>query len=324
MINTYLVELMSTGAITQLPDSQKVFGALIYMFAEEYGSREATQMVKAIKEKNIHFSLSNVIPYGYVPLPQAYLIEQNQKLDLQNKKNYKLIKRVKYIKKEDIGSILNSKKQVDEVMSYVRFDTWQQLRASIDSIRYDMPELESKLYSVPVTEVIEVKKNGTVTQETPVKKFCFYMQVEENEQTEKLVKLLKRQSEMNNIMILGKRASQGMNTYEIQGFHKEKEGDSKGNMYLNMGMLLPDKISFTDSALELFTSERCSFNIENRWNSKQRMVNYISFVSEGSIIAISEGIKVAGKCVESPSNPDRDIVFGNAYLWPIKLNRGEV
>lgn len=39
-MRNYKVILKLTGPITQVPDSQKLFGALMYMFAEKYGDEK--------------------------------------------------------------------------------------------------------------------------------------------------------------------------------------------------------------------------------------------------------------------------------------------
>ena len=59
-MKNYKIVLKSIGAITQLPDSQKVFGALITTFAEANGNDRAAKLVKAVIDKKIHLALSNV------------------------------------------------------------------------------------------------------------------------------------------------------------------------------------------------------------------------------------------------------------------------
>ena len=43
----YKIGLELTGAMTQVPDSQKLFGALVYLFAERYGDGSAAKLTKA-------------------------------------------------------------------------------------------------------------------------------------------------------------------------------------------------------------------------------------------------------------------------------------
>lgn len=47
----YKIGLELTGAMTQVPDSQKLFGALVYLFAERYGDGSAAKLTKAVKDK---------------------------------------------------------------------------------------------------------------------------------------------------------------------------------------------------------------------------------------------------------------------------------
>ena len=46
-MRNYKVILKLTGPITQVPDSQKLFGALMYMFAEKYGDERAADLASA-------------------------------------------------------------------------------------------------------------------------------------------------------------------------------------------------------------------------------------------------------------------------------------
>ena len=52
------------------------------------------------------------------------------------------------------------------------------------------------------------------------------------------------------------------------------------------------------------------------WN-KNGNKYFISFIESGSIIVLRDGVEQAGKCVLSPFNKGRDIVFGNAFLYPV-------
>ena len=74
-VKNYKILLKSSGAITQLPDSQKVFGALATKYAEANGNDKAAQMVKDVFDKESHLALSNVMPLHYFPMPQDYVID---------------------------------------------------------------------------------------------------------------------------------------------------------------------------------------------------------------------------------------------------------
>lgn len=50
---------------------------------------------------------------------------------------------------------------------------------------------------------------------------------------------------------------------------------------------------------------------------------YISFIAQGSIIKLPEGLGHEGKSIESPFRKNRDIVFGNAYLYPVFMGGKE-
>lgn len=71
-MRVYEIWLVAKGSLTQLPDSQRLFGALVYMYSEKYGVHAASELTRKLLEKKIHFSLSSVIPQGYFPTPQDF------------------------------------------------------------------------------------------------------------------------------------------------------------------------------------------------------------------------------------------------------------
>ena len=66
----YKIGLELTGAMTQVPDSQKLFGALVYLFAERYGDGSAAKLTKAVKDKDVYLALSNVCLLYTSPSPR--------------------------------------------------------------------------------------------------------------------------------------------------------------------------------------------------------------------------------------------------------------
>lgn len=56
-MKNYRIILKSSGAITQLPDSQKIFGALVSLFAEAHGNDKAAELVKAVINKKMHLAV---------------------------------------------------------------------------------------------------------------------------------------------------------------------------------------------------------------------------------------------------------------------------
>ena len=80
-MKTYKILLTSIGGITQMPDSQKIFGALVYMFSDEYGTEKANKFVKDILDKKIFLALSNLLPNDYLPTPVDYLVDKLHNTD---------------------------------------------------------------------------------------------------------------------------------------------------------------------------------------------------------------------------------------------------
>lgn len=328
-MKVYKIKLTSTGAMTQIPDSQKLFGALVYMFSEAYGSDKAAMLVKEIKEKSVHLALSSIMPFGYFPTPQDYLIDlasSGAASDVNLKQIRAEIKEKRYIPLLDLKTALKDAEHIQKISSYVKLVDLQQLRASIESLQYNIPELDAKLYSVPVAVPLEMQDKGAVISGR-VTDFCFYLQAGgDSESLDKLLCRIACAVKDGNFVILGKRASQGINTFKFCGMEEIGLPKTKNNglpkMFLNMGMLLPDCIDFSSSTLKLFTSERRPFEMAGGWE-KNATEKFISFIAEGSLICAPEGAEHAGKSIESPFYKGRDIVFGNAFLYPISLPRSE-
>lgn len=321
-VKTYKVILKSTGKITQLPDSQKVFGALATLFAKTNGNEKATEMVKAVFDKKIHLALSNVMPLDYLPMPQDYVIDrlaENIPKDKNLKEQRAAVKARAYIKHKDLDCVMEEPEKCSEIYPYIKQSDEQQLRASIDSVIYGVEGLETKLYTVPVLRLqeINIQKDGR-EKAVPVSDFCFYLQSDENELAASVLDVIKELIQSQTSLILGKRASQGLNKYRVIEMKPIKLPNAE--YYLNLGMLLPDKIDFSSSTLKLFTSERRPFAMPGGWNQNSSKY-FISFIDSGSVIVLQGGVELAGKSVPSPFNKNRDIVFGNAFLYPITCRK---
>ena len=205
----------------------------------------------------------------------------------------------------------------------MRQQDFQQLRASLDSARYDIPELDTRLYSVPTVVLSEVWENQEGRKRIEfVKTYSFYLRVDDSGLCRDFLSMLNSATAEKQVVILGKRASQGLNLFKFTTITELKEVNHTGGTFLNTGMLLPDRIDFKSSSLKLFTSERRPFEMPGGWNEGSPKY-YISFIAQGSIIKLPEGLGHEGKSIESPFRKNRDIVFGNAYLYPVFMGGKE-
>lgn len=319
----YKVAFTVTGALSQLPDSQRLFGALVCMFSEKYGGDKAAMLVKAVLHKKIHLALSNVMPLDYLPMPQDYLvgaIAETAEADVGLKTKRAAIKERNYITAEGLNAVLAKPDSGDGVFPYVKLVSQQQAHMSIESERYDIPGLDNKLFSVPTVGFIEISgAEEKAGQTKSVNKFCFYLQADDSEACGGLAELLEAAVKEKRSIGLGKRVSQGLNTFRFLSIDKREVQHPPTGLFLNMGMLLPDEIDFAASTLKLFTSERRPFAMLGGWD-KDFTKHYISFIAEGSVISALNGLENAGKSLVSPFNAKRDIIFGNAFLYPVSIS----
>ncbi|MBU5442521.1 hypothetical protein [Paenibacillus sp. MSJ-34] len=319
-IVTYKIEMSLTGRLTQLPDSQRIFGALIYMCAEQYSSEQATVLVSKIRDGEFYFALSNMLPRDYLPVPQAFLLDQLAALNdkMKRKQIYQAVKKRSFAKLEQINELLSNPVHAERLYPYAFIQSSQQIHASIDSVRYDMPGLDPNVYSVPEVTVLEMKAGA---EPEIVTEFSFYISADKCAESSELLDALHYSKENKKRFFLGARASQGLNTFVVKNIQSGPWSmDEKTRAYLNLGMLLPENIDFNQSSLKLFTSERRPYDSSRGWE-KGFSRKFISFIDAGSIVYLPNGRKEAGRSIPSPFQ-SRDIVFGNAFLLPIHSDRG--
>jgi CRISPR type III-A-associated RAMP protein Csm4 len=311
-VRHYCVTLKSLGRITQLPDSQQIFGALVYMLSDMRDSETASDFVKKVKNYEGQFTLSNLLPKGYFPVPQSYL---KSKIE-GDKPTYKAIKKRMFLKQEHLLNVCKDTKKVKDVFPYVYFETKVQIHAAIDSLRYDLPGLSPNVYSTPEVTVIEV--TGDQSQNI-ITEFDFYFSiVGEN----LLLECLEKAHESEYVFTLGPRSSQGLNLYGITEIRKAAVPISQTAHFLNLGRMLPQKqvVNFKDSFLDLFTSERRPFHSWGERNDHTK-AQYISFLDSGSLISLEneKAIYQAGTSAPSPFDPAKGIVFGQSFLYPVEI-----
>lgn len=323
-MKNYKIVLRSSGPVTQLPDSQKIFGALVTELSRMQGEDAASELVQSVYNRNIHFALSNLFPKGYLPVPQEYILgkiaESLSKEDDLKEQRGKIKKRT-YIKEEQLGAVLNHPGSCCDLYPYIREFSGQQLRASMEREDQGIEGLEKKLFTVPVTILrkINTADEKEDSAET-VSEFCFYLQGDSDPAVTAIVDTAEQMKRRERPLILGKRASQGLNKYYVREILclEEDFTVSDTGMYLNLGMLLPDQIDYKKSWLNLFTSERKPFSMPGGWKEIQTRW-FISFIGCGSVIALRDGIEHAGRCVWSEIGKGTNLVFGNAVLYPITL-----
>lgn len=322
MLQTFKVKMSLTGRLTQLPDSQKIFGALIHRYADYYNSEKASELVAKVRDGGLYIALSNLLPEGYLPNPQGFLLDQLTQTTYDVSKNkviYEAIKRREYVTEEQLGRLLIEPQAARDMYPYVNLHAGQQIHASIDAARYDMRGLPPNLYSVPETTVLEkLDEHG---DERIVTQFCFYLAMEQSEDGAGLLEVLNDAQDSGQLFFLGPRASQGLNTYKINKLQSSELSDDTATTYLNLGMLLPQNINYERSYLRLFTSERRPYYASEGW-SKQLNGKFISYIEAGSLIYTEHGLRGTGRSIPSPFQ-SQDIVFGNAFLFPVKVEGGE-
>ena len=321
-MHTYKVTVKSLGRITQLPDSQKIFGAITYLLSNHLEQEQVSRFVSEISNNKCIFMVSNLIPKGYLPTPYG---------DIENgdKKIYQEIKRKRFIPEESL------KKSIRSIDKFVKVEENQDAKYRISNEFFDMPGLKNDLFSIPTVKLLEVIQRSSkmkIIQE--MMNFDFYLAFdEENEITTKLLGILRQLESDKEIFLYGQKASHGYNTYQIDEInHIVDLAWEKPECFLNIGMFLPNEknqvIDYPSSKLKIFTSERRPYQMGVGQGRFDRDNNFISFIEAGSVIKLESNsgdlildkLKQVGKSVNSPYQigNEKRIVFGQSFLYPLK------
>ena len=342
MMKNYEVSLKALGPLTQIPDSQKVFGSLMHILCDKFPPNTISDFAKSLMRAPNQLSISSVFPSGFLPSPRAFLID---KVDSTDKTAYQKIKNIQYMPVDNTVSLMSSCAEGLSVanfsdVNYVEVKPVQQVRVGIDANYRDSPGLLSNPFSLPQITVnlfrhILNNAQETETVKEEVSDYTFFIQVDEKAIINKLFDGAPDNTINNATLTLGKRSSVGFNLFAVTNVVEidcVQYNDS--TVYMNTGMLLPDNDSVWLKedvvnpppqwrkkylSLELFTSERRPFSMGVHWKEAEIRGNYLSFLAPGSIISLQKN-SAPGKNipVAIESRKERDIIFGNSYLYPLK------
>ena len=303
---TYRIKVNALGRITQLLDSQKIFGALMHLLSSCGYTTEVGKLVQEIKHGERLFMVSNLMPDGYIATPHGDLEQEGTKTQ---KELYQKLKAKKFVSLAE----METGKRICKIEDYIKIQESQVSQYRLTSEFYEVPGLKNEMFSVPTIDI--VKSLG----DEEVKNYCFCLAVNKTDEiVEKMTECIKAEK----CFLRGQRASQGYNLYEVTDVIKEDSTlDYENAMgFLNLGMLLPETIDFNESKLKLFTSER---RPADYWGSYQKPHNFISFIEAGSVVyldATNELMKSGKSIVNSiyQDGQEERIIFGNSFLYPLK------
>lgn len=300
----YLINLKVASDITSFPDSQKIFGWLIYQIKKYESEENITKLVNNIYEKKVKCMISNVLPKGFIPMPKEYVMDNFLE---QTKENYEKIKKIDFIKREDLKKICNNEIELKNFKDYLRQKQSYVQKFRLENQFHNLAGLENKAYTVPVVKIINEDTKEIITD------FIIMIKTDSDMIIKWLENIKNTQETENNSeeVYLGPKGSQGYNKF-IRGKIeiKEEKNSKKTNFYLNMGMVLPNSINYEKSYIDLHISDRKAFEIT------EKAKKVIGFINVGSVI-YSEGENFnIGKSIQNKYNIlyKNAIVFGNSYL----------
>lgn len=285
----YKVQLSSLGRIIQLPDSQKIYGAILH-YLNDKGD---LSVIEKILDSKLY--ISNVFPMEVLPniyiWGEEYTSSIDDKMYEFSNKDYKDYKSKKYI-------TLGSKKiEVEE--------TFRDMN--------NTEEIVKGSGGVFSQNIINYKKEEDGKKEI-INDFEFYFRCDSQDLSNTISTIIKEMK----VLKLGKRSTRGMNLYEVIEIERLDIQDSS-ECYLNLGMLGMNNLEFIDmekSKLKIYTSKRKGYV---KWK-KELIVQYIG---EGSVIWLKDNnINNLKSNIQIDGEEGRRLYTGGFLLPLRKKNRG--
>ena len=249
--------------------------------------------------------------------------------DLSAKHIHETLKKMDFVDQNQFKELLDlgKKEKTIKVTELKEFKYIKKTKTFIQKFRLEsqmkeLPGMPNVAYSLPI---LSFKNKSEEIQ----KEFSFFVRVEKESCISKALKELKRSLDGHEIpCFLGGKASAGYNEYRIYDIEESEESKNEKQevvnvSYLNLGVLLPnfDNIKIEDSVLEIHTSDRKPFEIENE------VSKVISFITAGSIITVKndtiDPYKIGESIDNSKYNPlynKNTIIFGNSYLVKLEAH----
>lgn len=285
----YKVQLSSLGRIIQLPDSQKIYGAILH-YLNDKGD---LSVIEKILDSKLY--ISNVFPMEVLPniyiWGEEYTSSIDDKMYEFSNNDYKDYKSKKYI-------TLGSKKiEVEE--------TFRDMN--------NTEEIVKGSGGVFSQNIINYKKEEDGKKEI-INDFEFYFRCDSQDLSNTISTIIKEMK----VLKLGKRSTRGMNLYEVIEIERLDIQDSS-ECYLNLGMLGMNNLEFIDmekSKLKIYTSKRKGYV---KWK-KELIVQYIG---EGSVICLKDNnINNLKSNIQIDGEEGRRLYTGGFLLPLRKKNRG--
>ena len=257
---------------------------------------------------------------------------------LSSKNIYETVKRMDFIEPNRLKELLKLEESKDKIRvdDLLKFKYIKKNRTFIQKFRLEdqikgLPGIPNVAYSLPILSFENQK--GDIQRQ-----FSFFVEVREGTCISKTLEAMNESLdsvkkgkdifEYGIPCFLGGKASSGYNEYRIYSIEKSKEAEGLRQVfaderYLNIGMLLPnfDKIDAEMSTLDIYTSDRKPFEMENE------VPKVISFITTGSIIKLKQDktdLYEVGKSIDNsrynPMYKKNAIIFGNSYLVKLEVN----
>lgn len=312
------IQRLEKEQINSKKESEKIIQKLVEkknqennMDKEEKTLNKSDEKEKLEKEKNEF----NKVAISIDDLSAKHIHETLKKMDFVDQNQFKelldLGKKEKTIKVTELKEF----KYIKKTKTFIQ-------KFRLESQMKELPGMPNVAYSLPI---LFFKNKSEEIQ----KEFSFFVRVEKESCISKALKELKRSLDGHEIpCFLGGKASAGYNEYRIYDIEESEESKNEKQevvnvSYLNLGILLPnfDNIQVEDSVLEIHTSDRKPFEIENE------VSKVISFITAGSIITVKNGTidpyQIGESIDNSKYNPlynKNTIIFGNSYLVKLEAH----
>jgi len=272
----YSFQFKPLSKITEIPNSQSIFGMICYAYLEKYGEKDLESMLERFYNGNPDFLNSSFFFHDLLPTPQDITPDHQHELSKEQLIVLKQIKKIKYLSKEIFKDYLNN---YQEFVNNYNENIFNNNYVIINN-QYVVKNNEQTIFNN-----YEIKEDMQIRNHINEKQlfynniiYCseqviFDLYVKTNE--EKIVDLIK---DLKYVSI-GSGKSIGYNLYSVVSHSIEEFNNNRDNKILLSLSTITEGINYDKSYYKLQT-------LNNKFNNVKttQYKNCITVLLEGSSI----------------------------------------
>lgn len=297
----YSVKFEAISPLTNIPNSQTVFGTICTYYSMLFGDNELISLLKRMEKDDFPFIVSSMFYENLLPVPQNFnpLFKNNKNVNGPDEfKLRKKIKKIKYFSKRIYNDFSKNHEEFELVVyNFIKDGYWSIVNDFLvfkdEEKQFDFNIVKEYRTRVNVSE--EQYYNDALYYLPKDLAFEFYIEIENDELVKKFNKMFKKM----NYVSFGGHKSLGYNMFNFKSFEEVKFAENK-----NQKLLL--SLSIGDETIDYDLSNYQLINLNAKFTNTVDKVNRKNIVAfkEGSMITTTK--KAIGKIVKE-INDDEEI-----------------